>query len=92
MQYTPAKIFHLVFNGGKNFITPYVDSFGWITKDHVAYELSYGTGMSGSPLYGVTLLSTNLKAERNTQYDRCFTSKELAEAYITELQQKGVRL
>ena len=62
-----ADAYRVFLNYGKNFMTPDIIEYGWVS-DNVAYELSSGWGIGGGTLYGVTFLDRRYDNPRAMEY------------------------
>ena len=73
---------------GKNFMTPNIIEYG--NTGNFLYELSEGTGMSGQPIYGVTVLELldyeTEEVRRRTDMGQCHDSLEDARDHIDILE------
>jgi len=73
--------FNRVYNGEKNFMTPYVIKHG--KRGDYIYELSHGDAfMRSGQIYGVTVLTND---GEKTKLSSNFQSKQEAEDYIKQL-------
>lgn len=81
-----TKIFKKTYGNSANFMTPDLIRYG-LLADYVAYELSSGSGLGGSTLYGVTVLRSTYgrKVEKLRDISKCFDSLAEAELYIKKL-------
>ena len=60
MQYAQiATIFNAAYNGQRNMMTPNVLDYG--KRGQHLYEISTGRGISGQPIFGVTVLTVEGK-------------------------------
>lgn len=67
---------------GENFMTPQVKGY-WQSGDYQC-ELSYGTGISGGKLYGVTVINTTTMQHEHS-LSKVFESRKNALNYIKVL-------
>lgn len=67
---------------GENFMTPEVKGY-WQSGNYQC-ELSYGTGIGGGKLYGVTVVNTE-KMIRENDLSKVFEKRKEALAYINVL-------
>ena len=84
-----ADAYRVFLNYGKNFMTPDVIEYGWVS-DNVAYELSSGSGIVGDTLYGVTFLDRRRNEPRPMEYSSAVldlaAGRELIQIVKEELQ------
>lgn len=73
-----AALFRRVYNGERNFMTPSLITYG--KRGRHLYEISSGKGISGTPLYGVTVI--DIAGNRCPKLSTCFSSLERAQAYV----------
>ena len=69
----------------QNFMTPTVVEVGWITEGEQSYELSKGEGLSGKPIFGVTVRPDEWEKLADKQSTLCYSATE-ARKYIERLQ------
>ena len=82
---TPDKVkdhFDKVFNGQPNPLTPDVIRYG--SRHKYLYELTTGTGITGQPIFGVTVIHKD-KTEHDHELSEVFQSRQDAETYIHNL-------
>lgn len=81
MQYN--KILNAVFKGQNNIMTPSVIERGSRGTCR-AYEISSGIGLSGQPIYGVSVVDINRdgKAEYNKSLSELFQSLGRAQIHV----------
>lgn len=69
---------------GKNIMTPNIIEFGEVGDNYnLVYELSEGTGFSGEPVFGVTVLEVlddGTVKRRSDKSKLCFSLEEAQEA------------
>jgi hypothetical protein len=73
-----AAMFHKVYSGQRNFMTPNIVKYG--KRGRHLYELSSGLGISNLPIYGVTVI--DVAGNRCHNLTSAFNSLTQAEAYI----------
>ena len=84
---TPKEVFQDIVKG-KNFMTPEIIGYGWISKENgIVYEFSEGYGSNNDSIIGVTVVE---KGKQRSELSRCFTgtyqeAKREAIDYIQEL-------
>ena len=84
MSRSTAAIFHDVYNGQRNFMTPSVIMYG--EEGSLLWELSTGRGMRDQPIFGVTVLELHGgDVEKRGDLSGCFQSKREALRYIAGL-------
>lgn len=82
---SPATLFARAIKG-KNFMTPTVIEIEWTGGKRHVYELSEGTGLDGSDIYGVTVVRVEGNScEHEKEMSQMFGSKSEARKYIRSL-------
>lgn len=76
-----SEAFSIVYNGGKNIMTPNAIRYGNCGPYY--YEISEGRGMSYEPIFGVTFITMSL--ERAKDINRLCRSLEEANEYVKEV-------
>lgn len=79
-------VFKRVYNGAPNVLTPTILDYGK-RGDHL-FEISTGRGMSGDPIYGVTVLT--VRGDRCRDLSDCFSTHAEALAYAKALPRRKV--
>jgi len=78
---TPQQIFHKVYDGAANFITPNIVKYG--TAGRFVYEVSRGEGFHTSTIYGFTVVDKVTmepaiylckKCDSEAEIDECITN------------------
>ena len=94
-----AEVIKQEYGEDFNFMTPNVMQCAWAVDDHIAYELSFGHGLSTEQLWGVSFVSydkdTGMTKRHGSDHDipsRCFTCRSEAEAYVKEQSARARRL
>lgn len=88
---TPVDLIIREYGVSRNLMTPEIVRFGWIREGVLAYELSTGTGLDGSRIYGVSVVeyiaSTDL-TERRVDLSTVLFSRQGADDYIQTLKER----
>jgi hypothetical protein len=81
---TPRQAFNVIYNGGKNFMTPNI--LETRNKGKYIYELSSGRGFENDTIYGVTILERTSDGKvTKTEKNKSFNSIDEARNYIRGL-------
>lgn len=77
------------YSGSRNLFTPHIIRYGFITRPRFAYELSWGEGLTGGRLYGVSVVeSIEDQTRRRCDLSSSFHSLAEAEAHIQSLRRQ----
>ncbi len=89
MALSAREILLRVYGNSRNFMTPKVLATGKISP-RMAYELSTGEGISGEPIFGVSIVTVDDagKTRRETELSDCFPTRELAVRHIEKLREQ----
>ena len=76
------------YGNSKNPFSPHVLRYGWILRDRIAFELSYGR-WDRDEIYGVSIVeydeNSETKTKRRSDLAEAFNSKQEAKEYIKQL-------
>jgi len=73
------------YGSSRNFMTPRVLSYGWISKDKAAYELSQGYGIKGERIYGLSIVEWKGTASiRRSDLGGIFYNRDEIKQYIKQ--------
>ncbi len=83
------EFFRKLYSGQRNFMTPKIKGYGKLNR-RFAYEFSYGSGMTGNTIYGVTVLGVSSKGEifKCPKLSQCCHNLNDAKRYIQRLKYK----
>lgn len=86
MSKSAGGIIRKHYNKQPNIITPTVIAYGYVAYN-IVYELSTGEGLTGNPIYGVTLVKVLPDGTTDDMSDsnKCLHSLEEANEYIAKL-------
>jgi len=82
----PDKVFQEIYKGRSNFMTKTFIIRGIINPRFV-YEITSGTGITGKPIFGVTILGVTSKGKafQAPGLNQLFYSKTVAFEYLADL-------
>ena len=82
------ELVKMEYGNSKNPFSSHILSYGWILKDRMAYELSYGR-WDRDEIYGVSIVeydeNSETKTKRRSDLAEAFNSKQEAKEYIKQL-------
>ncbi len=89
MALSAREMLQKEYKDSRNIMTPRVIGIGKVSP-RMAYELSTGTGLSGEPIFGVSIVTVDgeEKTRRETELSNCFSSKIQAMRHIEKLREQ----